>query len=207
MVDKICNFLIEKIRKQDPEINDEKAEIIKYGIELIIGEIPKMFIMIAIAFGLGIGKLTIISFFIILPYRAASGGFHLKTHIGCIVGTILMYCGVVFLAKYVLLTNLAKYFIISITWLFGIIMIKKYAPADTENVPIISIKERRNKKNISYFILTLSLIISIFIKNTTISNIIIYGMFIQTLSITRIAYKLTKNEYGHEVYSKTIQSA
>ena len=45
MIDKICEYLTNKIRKQMPEVDDEKAEIINYGIQLIVGEIPKIFLM------------------------------------------------------------------------------------------------------------------------------------------------------------------
>ena len=45
--------------------------------------------------------------------------------------------------------------------------------------------------------------IAIFIKNTTISGIIIFGDFIQTLTITRIAYRVTHNKYGHEIYAES----
>ena len=55
MIEKICNFLTTKIRKEMPEIDDERAEVINYGLQLTIGEIPKFFIMIAIAFLLGVG--------------------------------------------------------------------------------------------------------------------------------------------------------
>ena len=41
MVDKICDYLTNKIRKQMPEIDNERAEIIDYGLHLVVGEIPK----------------------------------------------------------------------------------------------------------------------------------------------------------------------
>lgn len=44
------------------------------------------------------------------------------------------------------------------------------------------------------------LISSLFINNNSISNILIFGALIQTLFITRLAYKITNNKYGHEVY-------
>ena len=207
MIDKICDFLTNKIKEQNPDIDDEKAEVIHYGVELIVGEIPKIFIMIAIAFLLGIGWYTILAFFIILPYRNFSGGFHLKTHIGCVVCTTSIYCGTVLLAKYLPLIGNIKYVSIAIVWIFGMMMVKKYAPADTENVPILTKKERTQKRILSYITLTITLAVSIVINNNLIASIIIYGMLIQTISITRIAYKLTKNEYGHEVYNnKSIQS-
>ena len=80
-------------------------------------------------------------------------------------------------------------------------MVKLYAPADTENVPIISKSERKKKRILSYITLTISIIIALFIKNEVISNIIIYGMLLQSISITRLAYSLTNNKYGYEVYS------
>ena len=81
-------------------------------------------------------------------------------------------------------------------------MVSLYAPADTENLPILTKKERRIKKILSYVFLTINLILAIVIPNNTISNILIIGTFIQTLSITRIAYILTKNKYGYEEYLK-----
>jgi len=39
-----------------------------------------------------------------------------------------------------------------------------------------------------------------FINNNSISNILIFGALVQTLFITRLAYKITNNKYGHEVY-------
>ena len=41
MIDKICTYLTNRIRKEMPEIDDEKAEIIMYGLQNIIGELPK----------------------------------------------------------------------------------------------------------------------------------------------------------------------
>lgn len=81
------------------------------------------------------------------------------------------------------------------------VMLKLYAPADTENVPILRKKERTQKQILSYLILTVEFIIAIIIGNTTIAGIIIFGDLIQTLTITRIAYKITDNKYGHEVYA------
>ena len=125
----------------------------------------------------------------------------MKTHVGCIIYTLLLYSGSALLAKYVLLTGTLKYIISVVIWIFCMTMIKLYAPADTENVPILSKKERKQKQLFSYIVLTLEIIIAIMINNSTIAGIIIFGDFIQTLTITRIAYKITKNKYGHEVYA------
>lgn len=200
MVDKICDHLTNKIKQTVPDINDEKAEIINYGIHLIVGEIPKTFIFIGLAAILGILKEFFLTILIIFPYRAFSGGFHLKTHLGCIVGTSSFYCGIPYIAKIFSLDLKTKIVYTILTWIFGIIMCKLYAPADTENVPILRKKDRRKKQICSYIILTITLAIGLFINNSLVSNIIILGMFGQTLLITRLAYKITNNKYGYEVY-------
>ena len=69
MIDKFCAYLTNKIRKEMPEIDDERAEIIMYGLQNIIGELPKGIIILIIAYILGIFKLTLISILIIAPYR------------------------------------------------------------------------------------------------------------------------------------------
>lgn len=200
MVDKICDYLTNKIRRQMPEVDEERAEIINYGIHLVIGEIPKTFIFIAIAAILGVLKEFFISMLVIFPYRAVSGGVHLKTHIGCILATSLMYCGTAYISQFQLFDNNIKYILIPLIWVFGIIMCKLYAPADTENVPILRKKDRRKKQILSYIILTITLIIGVLINNYITSNIIIIGTFLQSLSITRLVYKLTNNKYGYEIY-------
>ena len=201
MIDKICMFLTNKMRKEMPDVDDEKAEIIYYGLQNIIGEIPKIFIMLGLAYLLGEFKLTLITFLIIMPYRVCSGGFHLKTHIGCIIITTAMYCMPAILSKYIVLDNFVKIVTIICIWIFGMIMIKLYAPADTENVPILRKKDRKQKQILSYLILTIALVIAAVINNQIISNIIIIGYFIQTCTITRLAYKITNNKYGYEVYN------
>lgn len=202
MIDNICSYLTNKMKIRMPDINEEKAEILDYGLHLIIGEIPKVFIMIGLAFLLGVGELSILAFLLILPYRSFSGGFHLKTHLGCILCTTSFYAGTALLSKYITLTEPVKYIAIIAVWIFGMIMIKLYAPADTENVPVISKKERRKRKIASYIMLSISLLAAAIIPKRIISNILLFGMLIQTLSITRLAYKITKNKYGYEEYEK-----
>lgn len=202
MIEKICTYIVNQMRKQMPDIDDEKAEIITYGIELIIGEIPKIFLLFVLSFILGIGWYTVFAYVALIPYRASSGGFHLKTHIGCIIGSSVFYYGIVYLSEFIILNLVQKYIIIVIALVFGVIMVSLYAPADTENIPIISKKERKRKKILSYITLVLTLIVSIFIKDSIISNILIFGVIVQSFMISRLAYLLTNNKYGYKVYQQ-----
>ena len=201
MIEKFCNFLVDRMRKENPEIDDERSEIINYGLQLLIGEIPKMLITLLFSYILGILKLTIIMVLILMPFRAFSGGFHLHTHIGCIISTTMYYCGIPKISIFTYFNNQTKIIFVLCALIFGIIIIKKYAPADTENVPILQEKTRKQKKILSYITYTLGLIIALIIKDNVISNIIIFGYLTQTMMITPLAYKITKNKYGYEVYN------
>jgi accessory gene regulator B len=202
MVETICNKLTSRIRKEMPDINDERAEVINYGLQLIIGEIPKLIIIITIAYILKVLDLSILVLILLLPYRTVSGGVHLQSHLGCIVATSVFYIGNAVLSKYIVLTKTVEYIITGIVWMFSMIMIKLYAPADTEEVPILRKKERTTKKILSYIVMTLSLIASLIIKNTVISNLLLFGVLFQTVAITRLMYKITGNKYGYEEYIK-----
>ena len=200
MIDTICTFLTNRIRKEMPEIDDERAEVINYGLQNIVGEIPKIFLLFIIALVLGMFKEVLFMFLVLTPYRGASGGFHLKTHLGCIVGTTAFYCGIVLLSQHIILEDITKYILIGIGWIFGMFMIKLYAPADTENVPILSKKDRKRKQMIAYITYSIGLMAAVLIQDNVISNILLFGNLLQTLTITKLAYRLTKNKYGYEVY-------
>ena len=119
-----------------------------------------------------------------------------------------MYCGPVILAKYITIEPLyIKYTITALIGILAIVLIAKYAPADTEYIPIISKSERKRKKISGFISLAILITIIIFVPDKVISNMLLYGVFMQTLTITRIAYKITNNKYGHEEYEKEQQIA
>lgn len=202
MIDKICNTLTARMRLQMPEIDDEKAEIINYGLQLIIGEVPKIILLFAVAIILNIEWYTIFAYITMLPYKIVAGGFHLKTNIGCTIGTFVVYYGNVLVSKTLTIGFDIKCLIVAIIWVFSMIMVSLYAPADTINLPILRQKERKAKKVLSYIFATLTLTIALIIKDNTLSNILIMNVLIESFCISRLAYKITKNEYGYEEYLK-----
>ena len=206
MIEKICDIILKKMKKEMPDITEEQGEAILYGLQLLMGEAPKMILLFAISFVFGFGLEMIFAYFAIMPYRTSSGGFHLHTHLGCILGSIIFYYGNVILSRFLVLGILEKYILVALSLVFGILMVSMYAPADTENVPIISKKERKTKKILSYITLVITLGASLIIQNQVYSNILIIGSIIQSLSISRIAYKITNNKYGHEVYKEQTEN-
>lgn len=202
MIDKTCEILLKKIRKEMPDINDERAEVIFYGLQLIIGEVPKILLLFAVAMIFRIGWLVIFAYATMLPYKTVAGGFHLKTNMGCLIGTFIVYYGNVLLSKFIIFSTDIKYLLSIITLIFSIIMIYFYAPADTINLPILRKKERKTKRILSYIFATATLIVALIIKDSTLSNILIFNVLIETICISKLAYKITRNEYGYQAYAE-----
>ena len=200
MLDKICTFLTQKIRKEMPDIDDDRAEAINFGLQNLFGEIPKTFVMLLLAYILGIFQWALFTFVALYIYKGASGGVHLKTHIGCLLFTCTFYCIIPFISKYIVMIDIIKYIVIGSVWIFGMIMIKLYAPADTESVPILSKKVRKKKQTVSYISFTIALLVALVVPNNTICNILILANLFQTITITKFVYKITNNKYGYEVY-------
>ena len=204
MIDKICNFILARIKKEMPEIDEERIEVINYGLQMIIGEAPKLLGTLAIAYLLGVLKLTILAYIMLLPYKYFVGGVHAKSHLACMITTPLIYSGNALISKSLpLIQSEYRYIAILLVWVFSMVVISIYAPADTENVPILRKKERRFKKIMSYITMTLILSIAIILqdKNIIVSNILIIGCLIHSIFITRPMYKLYHNKYGYEVYA------
>lgn len=115
----------------------------------------------------------------------------------------MFYIGNAIISKYITFSPIyIKHIIIALVWSISVTMIKLYAPADTQEVPILRSKDRKLKRNLSYITMTLTLITALIVKNQIISNLLIFGTLLQTISITKFIYKLTKCKYGYAEYIK-----
>ena len=90
-------------------------------------------------------------------------------------------------------------------FVFSMIMVSLYAPADTVNLPILTKRERKTKRILSYVFATITLLVAIIIKDNILSNILLLNVLIESICISKVAYKLTKNEYGYENYLKELK--
>lgn len=205
MIDKFCDWITEKIKGKMPEMDEEKEAVINFGVRLLFGEIPKIIALFIIGFLLQIGWYSLLIYFLLAPYRSSTGGFHLKTHWGCMLSSIVLYIVPILMAKYIPISQeYIVYIMVGIIGTLSSIFIFKYAPADTENIPILSKQERKTKRIKSYISLGILLTIIIFVPDKIVSYMLLYGMFLQDLTLTPIAYKLTKNKYSYEVYTEEI---
>ena len=127
MIEKICDMLMNRVKEKMPEVDEERAEVIRYGFELLIGEVPKILLIFLIAILLGKIKYFIISMAIICPYRTFSGGIHLKTHIACFISTTFLYLGTVLLSElFIFSSSYLKLATVISVYIFSIIMVNHF---------------------------------------------------------------------------------
>ena len=176
-------------------IDERQREIVKYFVVQILGEISKLFLMIGIAYLLGVGNLLLICFLAMSVYRCAGGGVHCKGHVSCFIVSFIFFFGNIYAAMYIRSSYLDYIYILML--IFNLIVIHLYAPADTEMKPIVSKKLRRNLKIVSYVSMLAMMIIGRFlITDITIRNIFIFGTFIQSITMLPISYRLIGTKYG-----------
>ena len=197
MVDKICDSLLDKIRSNDPSIDEEKSEIIYYGLQNMIGELPKGIAILIIAAVLGVFKLVLLGSAEMLIYSGFAGGVHLKTHISCLITSTILVFGSTYFAKEFIYENTV--WVYTLLFVFNFIMAMMYAPADTENRPIMKEGQMKRQKVESVLMVTTVYIICTFIiKERVLTNLFMYMITSESLMITPLAYKIFHNKYGKE---------
>lgn len=198
MLEKFCLNLTNKLRKNLEYITDERAEIINFAFLVFFGEVPKILIIFLVAWLFNILDLTLITFIATAIYRSQSGGFHLDGHLSCLFTSLITFCGVGLIGQAMVTTNIyLLYTVYALIFIFDLLVINKYAPADTANIPIISEEYRSKKKRNSYIAIFIIYAFALFISPTQeIANICILSTFIQSITMTETVYKLSKCEYG-----------
>ena len=205
MIEKLANKILKKIQDKNPNMTEIQRDRIWFGLMMLLDEMPKTAALCLITWYLGILKQTLIAFGSFAVYRLFSGGIHLKSSIICFLMGTIMFIGLPLFGKYVVWDNqILKYSTFLMIWIYNMTMITLYAPGDTEAVPIINKKQRKQQKGLSYIVMNLIFLIGVLIKDNTISNVLIFSTFIQSFNISRLAYKIFNNKYGHEVYAEEL---
>lgn len=193
MQDLIINNSLNFIKKNNPDIDREKEEIIKYGLVSIYLVISKLLIILLLCYILGTVKEMLIFSLTYNLIRMPSFGLHATKSWICLIVSIIMFIGIPFICLHIFVPNIIKIIIGTILTLF----ILKNSPADTHKRPIINPKRRKVLKIISTFVSIIFVVLSILIKDNFISNCLIASIASQTLFISPTIYKIFKLPYNN----------
>lgn len=201
---KLINIIRDKIAKfccEASNITDEKKKAeIYYGAYHITQALVKAPIMFLPAILLGRFWEILIASVVFSVLRYFAGGVHAKTHEGCsLIGNMVMAYVPLILADLMITLNsntTVEFNIKTIVMLVSLILIMSYAPADLENKPVNSVSRRIALKVGAIVSCCIFFIVSVLLPQSALGGIIIFEVLMESLSITPLAYKLFKNNYG-----------
>lgn len=193
MKEKFVNGCISIIQSNNPNISKKEILKMRYGLEGLYLNITKIIFIFLIAFLLGILKETLLLLLVFNIIRFVAFGVHAKRSIDCLISSTIFFIGFPLLCIHVTIPILIKYIIfIPLVALIGI-----FAPADTEKRPLKNKKKRIIYKVLSIIMAIIYMILSIVIKDNTISNYFIFALIIQIIVILPITYKIFGVSYNN----------
>lgn len=172
--------------------SEEKLAEIKYGIAVTIANSYKIFILFAFAIALNVLAYFTTAFASFGLLRTFAAGVHAKREWTCLPISIIILFSIVYSG----MTFSLNIYTISAIFCICFVIIYKYAPADTEERPIVSSRLRRKLKYMSCTSLLILYLISVYYSNTSTSVIITVSAVVESILILPITYKLTGNVYG-----------
>ncbi len=187
------NLAMSSIKKSHPEYDDEKLAEYKYGLEGFYLLVSKSIIIFSIAFILNILREVLLLFIIFNSLRITGYGLHASKTWICLLGSLTIFLGLPIISK-IIIIPLYLEIIIGIIY---IILLYRYAPADTEKRPLVNENRRKKYKFITTMVGIILVFLNLIVTDSVISNLIIFGMSIEVFMILPISYKLFNFTYNN----------
>lgn len=187
------NTCLKAITENDPSIDKTKLEEIRYGLEGLYLTITKTIVIFALTIILGTFKEMLIMLFIFNILRKTGFGIHAKKSWQCWISSLSIFVIFPYIAKLAILPKLLKI----ILSMISIAVMFLYAPADTYKRPLINKKKRMIWKTLSVINCSIMSIILIIIKDNTLSNLLLFGIYTEVALINPITYKIFKLPYNN----------
>lgn len=190
MKEKYLNSTISFITKYK-EYSNEEIENMRYSLECLYLTFTKLIMIFLLSFILEIFKEVIILLVLFNIIRFTGFGFHAKTSSQCLFTSTLFFVGLPYLVIYLEPNK----WIMLVIGVISLIILSIYAPADTVKRPLPNKKKRLYRKIGSIVIASIFITISLFIKNSTISYLLIIALIIESIMVSPLIYKIFDQPY------------
>lgn len=184
---------MKRVKQKYPIYDKVTLDKVKYGLESLYLLISKLLIIIPLALILDIFKEFLIFILLYNFIKMTSFGIHATKSIYCLISSIIIFIVIPIILMYLNLNVYVK-FIISI---YNVIMIYLFSPADTYKRPIINLKRRSFFKLTSTLTSVLFIFLSFIMRDNYISNALIFSIFVQTILISPLTYRIFNLPYNN----------
>ena len=193
MKTKFVNSCMNIIQSNKQNLSKKEIDKMRYGLEGLYLTVTKIIFILIISIVLNIFKETILLIIIFNGIRFTAFGVHAKRSIDCLISSTLFFIGFPLLCIKLNIPDIIKY----ISFIPILILIVIYAPSDTVKRPLNDKKKRMIYKFISVLISIIYMILSIIIKDNTLSNSFLFALVIQVIVILPITYKIFGVPYNN----------
>lgn len=176
------------------DFDDIRLEEISYGLETLYLTVTKLVVIFGLAYLLGILKEVVLLLLCYNLIRSTAYGLHASKSIYCLISSITLFIGGVYLSKYIATIPLVIKIVLCT---ISIILLLKYAPADTVKRPLINAKKRRILKIKSCIKGIVYLILIIYFKDSVVSGYLLCGLVEAILMIHPFVYKIFSLPYDN----------
>lgn len=200
MKKKFLKYSLQTIKKYHPEYDDIKMDEMRYGLEGFYLTITKTIVIFIIAILLHTfwEMILMLIFFNIL--RKSGFGLHASKSWICLTSSTALFILLPVLSQHIVIPIYIKL----ILGIIAIILVYRYAPADTVKHPLIYADRRKKYKYITTINCIILVIVLLFVKNETLSNLILFGVYNEIVLILPITYKIFHLSYdNYKNYLKT----
>lgn len=193
-------YCLKKIRAQD-YMSEIEYENVCYFLEVLFINLFKSIQIYAVAWLLGTLLETFVMNCAYVLLRIHAGGWHAKSSVNCSLFGIAIFIGIPLMLQnthYVF----SNWFAIALSIII-LVSIWRYAPADTEKNPLVSVSERKRKHCRALVTVLMIAIISFLKQDEMVQTLLLCGLFIETIMISPLFYQLTKRSYKN--YEKYVE--
>lgn len=161
-------------------VKSEYEEIYAYGMEIILSTVFNGLIVLIIAILSDTVLLSLLFFTAFILMRRSAGGYHAKTHIGCMMILVAVHL------MFIVLINVIPDSIIPILSYFSIayscISVYLFAPVEHPNKPLSGDDRRKLRVKSLIYILSISVVdlLMIFCAHYEVSLCLSYGIIVST---------------------------
>ncbi|MDQ0286683.1 accessory gene regulator B [Desulfofundulus luciae] len=131
---------------------EERAAVMAYGLELLLGAVVKLVCFVTIPLLLGIFPQVIAALLASVVFRLAAGGAHCTAYYRCLIGSLTTFTGLGFLARWLGEIDAPGTEMALVAAFFAVTVALIWAPADTPAKPITREGHRRALKIISLLV-------------------------------------------------------
>lgn len=177
--------------RQNTQQTEEELEIIHYGIEVFFINLFKSILLLIVALCLGIIKPVGILFISFGCIRVFAAGVHAPSTFICTLLNFVLFLGGTYLCLYIPIHPVIRVGLFFIS----ILLLIRYAPADTEDRPLVSAVLRSRLKLQSFIAAVVLLLIMLYVNDTTIKNLITCGVLLEAFMTTPVIYYIFRKGY------------